>query len=121
MAVIFEDRIRALRQQRKMTQEELAERLGVARPMISAYENGTHQPSHETLLKIASVFGVSMDHLYGVEKNRADKMYLEVTGLSPAEVAVLADLVSIIKGEKKPKADAAPQQADPAADASIPP
>jgi len=57
------ERIRRLRQERKWTQEELAERIGVQQKQISAYERGANNPSTEVLLRLAAAFDVSLDYL----------------------------------------------------------
>jgi len=62
---MFSKRIAALRKQRKMTQEELADALGISRAALSHYEQGRREPDFETVQKIASFFGVSTDYLLG--------------------------------------------------------
>ncbi|NRG47591.1 helix-turn-helix domain-containing protein [Bacillus sp. CRN 9] len=49
----------------KFTQSFIANLIGVARTTYTAYENGTKQPPMETVNKIADVFGVTTDYLYG--------------------------------------------------------
>ncbi|WP_143961696.1 XRE family transcriptional regulator [Litoribacter populi] len=55
--------IRFLRKAKSMTQEELSDRLGVKRTMISAYEDGRSEPKLQTLQKLTSIFGLSLDEL----------------------------------------------------------
>jgi len=57
-------RIRELRKARKMTQEELAERIGIGTPNISYFETGKFSPAIETLQKIAQVLDVEVYELY---------------------------------------------------------
>ena len=59
------NRIALLRKQRKMTQNDLAERLGVTFQAISGYENERREPSFSILHKMADVFGVTVDYLIG--------------------------------------------------------
>ena len=47
----------------KMTQEFVAERLGVSRQAVSKWENGTSDPSTANLLALAKLFGVSPEEL----------------------------------------------------------
>lgn len=47
-----------------MTQQELAERVGVSRQTINAIERGKHQPSLELAFKIAGVFGETIDRVF---------------------------------------------------------
>ena len=55
--------IRQSREQKGMTQEELAERLGVSRQAVSKWENGTVDPSTSNLLALAKLYGLSPEAL----------------------------------------------------------
>ena len=57
------ERIKLLRQERKWTQAELAEHLGIHQKQISAYERGVNLPSTDILIKLAEVFDVTLDYL----------------------------------------------------------
>lgn len=57
------ERIRRLRTGARMTQNELAERLGVSTSAIGMYEQGRREPPYELLLRVGELFGVSMDWL----------------------------------------------------------
>jgi len=65
-------RIMALRKQAGMTQEQLAERLGVSPQAVSKWENDVSCPDIGTLPKLAEVFGVSTDVLLGVVSGNAE-------------------------------------------------
>lgn len=60
---MFGDRLKELREDKGMRQEELAEMLNVTRATISAYETNTAFPSFLILVKIADIFEVSLDYL----------------------------------------------------------
>jgi transcriptional regulator with XRE-family HTH domain len=51
------------RRRNKLTQEELAEKVGVSRIMIARYETKLNKPSIDTLKKMAEVLGVTTDYL----------------------------------------------------------
>lgn len=51
--------IKRARQNSKMTQKELAEKVGVSYQMIQAWENNRRNPKVETMKKIASALGIS--------------------------------------------------------------
>lgn len=55
--------IKFLRVQRKLTQEEFAELLGIKRSSVGAYEEGRAKPTNKTLLKISEHFNISTDRL----------------------------------------------------------
>lgn len=58
-------RIAQLRQEKELTQEGLAELLGISRPGLGLYETDKREPDYETLGKIAKYFNVSTDYLLG--------------------------------------------------------
>ena len=58
--------IRNLRERQGMNQEQFANRLEIARPTISNWENGKAIPTTEQMLKISTTFNVSIDHLLGL-------------------------------------------------------
>ena len=62
-------RLRELRKENKMSQEDLGKLLGVTKVSVSGYENGTRIPSLEILNGMLDVFGVSADFLLGRELN----------------------------------------------------
>ena len=60
------ERIKTLRESSKMTQNQLADLVGVAQVMISRYEKGLKKPGFETIQRLAKVFDVSTDYLMGI-------------------------------------------------------
>ena len=61
----FPERLRALREGRRMNRRALAELCGLSKNMIAQYEAGQKMPSVETLVTIANFFDVSVDELLG--------------------------------------------------------
>lgn len=59
----FEEKLMALRKKSGMSQEELADRLGVSRQAISRWGLGSTLPDAPNLLKLSDLFGVSVDYL----------------------------------------------------------
>lgn len=57
--------LRELRKNEKLTQTQLAKKLGLAFSTISMYERGDREPDFETMEAIADYFNVSMDFLHG--------------------------------------------------------
>ena len=60
---MFGENIVQLRKIRQMTQEELADRIGVSRQAVGKWESGETEPSLDLAKKVAEVFGVSLDEL----------------------------------------------------------
>lgn len=59
------NRVKELRKQKHITQEELGKVLDIQKAAISKYENGRAEPSTEVLKKMSAFFGVSIDYLLG--------------------------------------------------------
>lgn len=81
-----------------MTQRDLAQRINVGNTTLSQYESGARVPSDEVKIKIASVFGVSVDYLLGAssERNSAEKApYSAAAAQRPAEAAIAGELSSL--------------------------
>lgn len=64
----FHEKLQALRKQKGLTQEELAEHLYVSRTAVSKWESGRGYPSIDSLKAIASFFSVSIDGLLSGEE-----------------------------------------------------
>ncbi len=103
------DRLSDLRNEKKITQTELAKILGKSKQIISFYENGDKLPSVETLEKYADFFGVSTDYLLGRTDTRTPETSIQAvcdyTHLAEKSIEVLrafAELDSIVNsdGEK---------------------
>ena len=66
---IVSNSIKKLREERGMTQDELAEKLNVTRQAVSNWETGKTQPDIETLTRLAEIFDVSVERIiYGSER-----------------------------------------------------
>lgn len=63
----MKNEIRVYRAKKRITQDELADLLGVSRQTLSAIENNKYFPSLELALKIARVFGCTVDELFSLD------------------------------------------------------
>lgn len=59
----FADKLKSLRKEYHMTQEQIAKQLNLNRSTISGYETKDREPSYQTLAEIANFFHVSIDYL----------------------------------------------------------
>jgi len=65
MSCAIRNRIRELRAAHsEMTQQTLADRVGVTRQTVNAIELGKYSPTLEMAFRIAAVFGVPLDHVF---------------------------------------------------------
>ena len=62
---IIGKRIKELREFNKLTQAELAKKLGLSRPAITKYERGERIPDFYTILSLSDIFCVDVDYLVG--------------------------------------------------------
>lgn len=83
-------RLREQRKNKHLSQEQVAECIGVTKSTISAYENDLRQPSYEILLKLANLYCVSTDYLLG----RTDTVSVDLTDLTVAESTLVKELVA---------------------------
>lgn len=75
-------RLAQARRGQNLTQEQLAEKLGVTRQAVSRWESDTAYPETDKIVRMASLFGVSCDYLLGVGgEERGDKPPSPVTRL----------------------------------------
>ena len=88
-------RLRELRKENRMSQEDLGKLLGVTKVSISGYENGTRVPSLDVLQGILDVFGVSADFLLGRELNVVgeDDSAVRMT-LSTSDIEIIREIRS---------------------------
>lgn len=68
----FSGNLKKFRKQKKLTQEELANRIGVIRATYWAYEKGSIMPPYEKLEQLADIFGITIDELMGRETDKSD-------------------------------------------------
>jgi transcriptional regulator with XRE-family HTH domain len=59
----FGQRLKQARKEAKLTQEQVAKRLGLDYSTISKYENNHSEPDNETLAKMAEIYNVKVDYL----------------------------------------------------------
>ena len=84
-----------LRNGQKMTQQQLAIRLGVAKSVVSYYESGDRFPSYDVLIKIARTFHVTTDYLLDIERRRV----LDVSDLSEEQITVILTVANALKNK----------------------
>ena len=83
-----------------ITATEAARRIGISRQRYSLYERGTYEANYEMLLRIAEVFGVTVDWLLNRESAPAELRRSALVGrvmsLSDEQIAALADALDQI-------------------------
>ena len=75
---MFKDNLVELRKYHDLSQEELADMIGVSRQTLSKYETGESLPDIEKCKLLADAFGVSIDDLLNYDKNSGEDLGLGV-------------------------------------------
>lgn len=87
------DKIKALREQKGMTQTDLAKQLGITRSSVNAWEMGISVPSTQYIVELAHIFKVSTDYLLGVDSTAT----VSVAGLTEKDVQLVHSIISHLK------------------------
>ena len=91
----FGDKLKTLRTSQKLTQQQLADRIGVAKSVVSYYESGDRYPSYDVLVRVAHVFHTTTDYFLDVKKEKV----IDVTGLSEEDIAVVRTVAEALKSK----------------------
>lgn len=93
--VYMGEKLKSLRIENKLTQKQVADRIGLAVSAVSSYEAGTRYPSYESLIKLSRIFHVSTDYLLGITSTRN----IDVSGLNDSEIEVVSQLVNMLRNK----------------------
>jgi transcriptional regulator with XRE-family HTH domain len=105
---MFSKRLKDLRQEKEITQEDLGKVLNKTKNNISQYETNKREPDNDTLSRIAEYFNVSIDYLLGRSDicNPSNKDQLETTkayhnldasGLSDEDIKKVEEYIDLLK------------------------
>lgn len=90
------DRLKILRLNKKISQQELAGVLGVDRTMIGKYELKNNTPSDEILTKMANFFNVEKAYLLGVEEKTKKKTGIKIPVLGRVVAGIPIEAITEI-------------------------
>ncbi len=86
-------RIKELRIEKNMSQQELGELLGITKVSVCGYENGTRTPNLETFTAIADIFGTTTDYLLGREIPVVNEISNEYVGsVSKEDIELIQEM-----------------------------
>jgi transcriptional regulator with XRE-family HTH domain len=88
----FGERLKELRENKKLSQTQVAKRLSLTRSSVSGYENNISVPSIEVLSKMAFLYGTTTDYILGIDNRKV----IVLDGLTDREAAVIQDMVSML-------------------------
>lgn len=94
--VDFGLRLKTLRKQAGLTQQQLAAQLGITKSVVSFYELQARSPSPEVLIKLTQIFHVSSDYLLGLD----NREIIDVSGLNEKDISALRGLAESLRTKK---------------------
>ena len=97
--------LRSYRKKAKITQEELAEQLGISLKYISRIENGNNGVKTQNLIQYMNILGVPPDTLYGKFMTHPDvkkdmDLYEKITELTDEEKEFISSIIDLVKNLK---------------------
>ena len=90
------DRIKALREEKRMTQSDLARKLSITRASVNAWEMELSAPTAQYLIALAQLFHTTTDDILGLESQEQ----IVLRGMNEQEKRLVYDLVSYITDRK---------------------
>ena len=97
------NRIKELREEKKITQVRLSIELEVSQETISAYEKGKYSPSVKSLIKLREIFGVPIDYILGLSNVKHE--CIQTADLTQNEIRIISLYKSLdIYGKKRVQA-----------------
>lgn len=101
----FGEKLRKLRQEKKLSLDEMAEATNSSKSFLWELEKGTKNPSAEKLAELAKFFGVTLDYLMDKENDRpldtATEIFNRVNNLSLEDQEKVNQFIKIMFSEKK--------------------
>lgn len=85
----FCERLRTLRTNKGLSQQDFAKQLGISKSSVNMYERGEREPSFEMLELIADYFNVDMDYLLGKSEFTNKFQWLQIMNSSQSATNVL--------------------------------
>jgi transcriptional regulator with XRE-family HTH domain len=90
----FKQRLRELREAKRLTKTQLAEQLGISRQLVTAYENGSTAPIITLFAEMADYFGVSADYLLGRE---SDARAISLSKMNDNQYKIMVEIAEIMR------------------------
>lgn len=98
----FKDRLRKIREDKGLSQAQLAEKAGLQPSAVSHFEAGRRSPSFDNLRALSDALEVTTDHLLGREKQPGsagplvDKLFRHAGQMSHRDLEILAEFADTL-------------------------
>ena len=89
------EKVKKLREQKGLSQAELARLLGITRSSVNAWEMGISVPSTQYIVDLAGVFDISTDYLLGVDSSSTRS----VAGLTDSDILLVHNIIEHLKNK----------------------
>lgn len=89
------DKIKYLRNEKNMTQTDLAKKLKITRSSVNAWEMGISVPSTQYIIELSYIFEVSTDFLLGIDEHSS----ISIEGLTEEDVKIVYSLIEHLKSK----------------------
>ena len=89
------DKIKYLRDEKGLTQTDLAKILGITRSSVNAWEMGISVPSTQYIVELATLFKVSTDFLLGINSSST----VSTAGLNDEDVKLIYGIIEHLKNK----------------------
>lgn len=103
--VKFGEKLRKLRQEKKLSLDDLAIETHSSKSYLWELEKGTKKPSAEKLSELAKYFGVTLDYLMNEDENQpmctAKRIFTRVSNLSEDDQKKIETIIETLFNEKK--------------------
>jgi len=114
----FADNLKKIREERKLSQQELAEKLGVGQSTVGMWESNKRTPKLEELNRMARVLNITVNRLLGQPRDRKievvrNEIYIDgskVSELNPTDVDGIIEYINGIKKQKGSMPQTPPSQ-----------
>ena len=99
----FGERLKALRNEKKLKQEDLATKLNISKSAIGMYERNEREPSFEIVKKISNFFEVTIDYLLTgkeskeVHTDNENLFFFDMDGLTEEEIEDIKRHINYVK------------------------
>ena len=101
------ERLRELRKEKRLKQEDIAAVIGVNKSAISYYETDRYEPSDKIKVELAKFFNTSLDYLMGIVDEAVpyydkERFLILPDDISEEEKAYLLEFIGYLEYKKKP-------------------
>lgn len=102
---LFGKRLRQIREEYNMTQDELGEKLGITRNAISSYENASREPDIKKLVTMSEIFECTLDYLTGKSDVKKTKHFVgidkkKLDEINPDDLDKIKELIRKLQEQK---------------------